>query len=869
MRHNDFAISGFRNVSIALLASLLMTVFGVVLISSIFIGSAFGQDFKRPDGSVPLPLDWSDRHVVYTADFTGEQAERMQGDPRYFVAMRMHAKALADQSAAHGYPIFMRTAPRGSPAKSTWEAPREPLWESLREPLRGSPREPPWESPIRLRRNAEALGLNTLKTDWSVSLGPTAGVAAGQFPAKFTYDVNATPSCTADYAVFPVNAATGSTRTHVVGTFSTTGGATGQTVTFTVTPTGGSSVMLTLTSSTSTTTGNTGKNFQVFTTGSTANATTSASNLAAAINRNLSATNAAAIVAVVSSTTVTVYTLTPGTQVTLSATETLSNLSFGGVTAGTNGTQANIVGFNNLYSGSGSPLCSSKTFPTFIFSYASGVGSVTTSPVISLDGKKIAYIENGPGIGMALHVLTFASGSTEFGSCTNSGTALPTCATHPVIPGSTANSTATDFVVPLSVPTLGIVATDTRSAPFVNYSTDVLYVGDDQGHLYAVTGVFQGTPTLAGGNFPVTVSSSGNILNSPVVDVSGTGDIFLGDSGSNTYEYNSAGVIQGPSVSIGNGTNGGIWDGAIVDSTNSKAYFTTNCSGTGGNSGLSQIPFTNTGFGTVVTSVSTNGSGCSTSLPIGPQYAPTPDNLYYTAGITNGHIIVSYQGTSSVRLAQWGFLASGALNTTRQADSNFLTSAGTQSVSPSTEFFSSNNNVAYKPTALTQSGNTVTVTTAINSFATGQVVAIAGVATGSGCSGTAVAAINGQQTITVTSPTTFTFTSAASASITGGCSLASASATGALDLVFFGTTQPAVFAFTLPMPTTTGNQAPVYTNTTSVAGGTSGIIVDNNSTSGQASSIYFGTQAASSSQCGGTTSNPTFCAVKLTQTGLN
>ncbi len=698
-------------------------------------------------------------------------------------------------------------------------------------------------------------------------------MAAGQYPAKYTFDVNAAPSCTADYAVFPVNAATGSTRTHVVGTFSTTtDGANGQTVTFTVTPTGGSSVMLTLTSSTSTTTGNTGKNFQVFTTGSTANATTSASNLAAAINRNLSATNAAGIVAVVSSTTVTVYTLTPGTQVTLSETETLSNLSFGSVTAGTNGTQAKLVGFNNLYSGSGSPLCSSKTFPTFIFSYASGVGSVTTSPVISLDGKKIAYIENGPGIGTALHVLTFGSGSTELGTCTNGGTALPTCAVHPVIPGSTANSTATDFIVPLSVPTLGIVATDTRSAPFVNYSTDVLYVGDDQGHLYAVNSVFTGTPTLAGGNFPVTVSGSGNILNSPVVDVSGTGDIFLGDSASNTYEYNSAGVRQGPPLLIGNSTNGGIWDGAIVDSTNSKAYFTTNCSGSGGNSGLSQIPFTGTGFGTVITSVSTNGSGCSTTLPIGPQYAPTPDNLYYTAGITNGHIIVSYQGTSSVRLAQWGFLASGALNTTRQADSNFLTSAGTQSVSPSTEFFSSNNNVAYKPTALTQSGNTVTVTTAINSFATGQVVAIAGVlaAGSSGCTDTnAVAAINGQQTITVTGPTTFTFTSAVSATINGGCSLANASATGALDLVFFGTTQPAVFTFTLPMPTTTSNQAPVYTNTTSVAGGTSGIIVDNNSTSGQASSIYFGTQAASSGQCGGTTSNPTFCAVKLTQTGLN
>jgi hypothetical protein len=49
------------------------------------------------------------------------------------------------------------------------------------------------------------------------------------------------------------------------------------------------------------------------------------------------------------------------------------------------------------------------------------------------------------------------------------------------------------------------------------------------------------------------------------------------------------------------------------------------------------------------------------------------------------------------------------------------------------------------------------------------------------------------------------------------------------------------------------------------ASATSGIIVDNDSTSGQASSLYFGTQATSTTQCGTTAA---FCAVKLTQTGL-
>src|SRR5271155_417381 len=64
--------------------ALSMAVFGIVLISSILTGSALGQDFKRPDGSVPLPMDWSDRHVIYTVGMTGEQVEKAQDDPRYF-----------------------------------------------------------------------------------------------------------------------------------------------------------------------------------------------------------------------------------------------------------------------------------------------------------------------------------------------------------------------------------------------------------------------------------------------------------------------------------------------------------------------------------------------------------------------------------------------------------------------------------------------------------------------------------------------------------------------------------------------------------------------------------------------------------------
>ena len=346
--------------------------------------------------------------------------------------------------------------------------------------------------------------------DWAVSLGAD-GVAQGMAPAKYTFDVTAAPSCTSDYAVFPVNASTGYTRAHVVGTFAgepTPGGTT----TITITPAGETAVALTLTASA---TSNTGLNFEV-----SATVATDASNLAAAINRNLSSAALSRVVAVASAATVTVYALTPGTGVTLTHVEALTRFSWGGVTAGANGAQANIVAFNELYSGPvpGLSLCQ-RTNPEFIFSYASGVGPVATSPTLSLDGTEIAYVENDPNIGAIFHVLTFGSGSTEYGtaaSCVNNnngGALLPTCATSPVVPGSTAGSTATDFMLPLGLVAANAAtaiagAVDSFSSPFVSYYADVTYVGDNNGYLYAIAPTFSGTPGYAGGNFPVQVSAT-------------------------------------------------------------------------------------------------------------------------------------------------------------------------------------------------------------------------------------------------------------------------------------------------------------------------------------------------------------------------
>ncbi len=469
---NRFRTQRNRNLAfLARCAALLLAAFGL---AASFAPSLFGQAFARPDGSVPVPIDWSSKHVVFTGDYTPEQAVKTWNEPRAYAQWLLHGNATASSGLVLRRPML------------------PPRWPKL-----------PPRRPTRPPRRPRA----DMQRDWAVSLG-AGGVAQGMWPAKYSFNVNATPSCTSDFVAFPVNASTGNTRAQVVGTF--TGEPTsGQTTSITITPTGGTAVTLTLTASNTT---NTGLDFEV-----SATTATNATNLAAAINRNLSSTALDRIVAVASGTTVTVYALTPGTRVTLTTAEILSRFGWGGVTAGTNGSQANIVAFNQLYSGSGASLCGLAN-PEFIFSYASGVGPVATSPGLSVGGTEVAYVENDPNIGAILHVLTFGSGSTEYGtiaSCTgnnNGGATLPTCATSPVIPGSTSGSTATDFMLPLGLvaanAATGVAgAVDSFSSPFNDYANDTTYVGDNNGYLYAITPTFNGTPAYAG-NFPVHVSPS-------------------------------------------------------------------------------------------------------------------------------------------------------------------------------------------------------------------------------------------------------------------------------------------------------------------------------------------------------------------------
>jgi hypothetical protein len=128
---------------------------------------------------VPMVTDWSTKHVVFAKPRTEAEATRLEHNTRY----RMQ--------------IYRRYA---SPARKLADAKAEDA--NLLERFRNRVRDP---RPVPTKADA-------IKRDWSATLGgnavdttPTPTVGPSQFPAKFSFDINAPPDCTNDFVVFNTN----------------------------------------------------------------------------------------------------------------------------------------------------------------------------------------------------------------------------------------------------------------------------------------------------------------------------------------------------------------------------------------------------------------------------------------------------------------------------------------------------------------------------------------------------------------------------------------------------------------------------------------------------------------------------------------
>jgi hypothetical protein len=130
---------------------------------------------------------------------------------------------------------------------------------------------------------------------------------------------------------------------------------------------------------------------------------------------------------------------------------------------------------NKLYSGTGG-LCGANPNVNWAYNGSTGGGSVLTSPALSLDGTKIAYVESA---GAIFHVLTWKAGEGSSATAAFTPTLNGSCTTAP---------NPVRFC--LKSVTFSPTATATFASPWIDYETDKAFVGSDDGKIYRISCVF-------------------------------------------------------------------------------------------------------------------------------------------------------------------------------------------------------------------------------------------------------------------------------------------------------------------------------------------------------------------------------------------
>jgi hypothetical protein len=514
------------------------------------------------------PQDWSNRHIIYTRNGSVEDMLKLRDDPRFLHSMLLHY--MREHRNQTGQPTIAGLNEAGFEESSLSEDTSGADTEELE-------RLAPWD-PLKFRPTPPHRNKNS-KVDWSVSLGPTAGMAFGESPAVYTYNY-ATPSCSTLGAAPPV-----------VGDF----------IVYTI--------------------------------------------------------NAAPSTAV------------PG--------------------------QANLVGLTNLYTaGDGSGYCTG-TGPSFLFSYAIGTGGSPLSPVLSLDGSKIAWIENRTATDSYLHVTTWVAnqgisatdpaavtGTFSNGICTPTGSSCDdaieyTNATYPGCPTA-------------------YMAGNGHSDLYVDYSSDTGFISANNGLLYHIKNIFS-TTTSPSIDFCVPVNAAFEIapssaMSGPVYDPL-LNEVFITDSEEiYAYTVNAASFTAAatPSYTFGNAASNHNYQtgpGPLLDMFNGYLYVFSTYDAADVTS-VTQVPTSlASGVRVALGNRSTNANHI--------LFYGAFDNNYFNNGPKSAASTLYSCGTDTTRTAQDLFAISfnattGVVNPTPAMSSNRnVNSGGTSSgvCSPITEFF--------------------------------------------------------------------------------------------------------------------------------------------------------------------------------------
>jgi hypothetical protein len=380
---------------------------------------------------------------------------------------------------------------------------------------------------------------------------------------------------------------------------------------------------------------------------------------------------------------------------------------------------------------------------------------------------------------------------------------------------------------------------DSISAPFVDYANDVIYVGDNKGSLHKFTGVFNGTPAEVTAGWPIIVNLN-LILSSPVYD-SVSGNIFVGDSTGRLSYVRETNSTVGSCLTSGSppclgattqqvgGLGGSISDGPILDGTDGFVFAVN------GTDALHHgtILQANTDLSSVV-QFPIGGTG---ALGTGTLYGGAFDQTYLnsSAGNIAGFMYVCGKDPAHINrpaIYQLSFKSTGVLN-----------SVGTPLLMNSTR-----DGAACSP--VTEVNNTS------SSSASGDWIFFS----------IGIGAANAAPT-----PTTSNCRSSVDATNGNKGCLMGINLTNATNPAInpAGTWPPVGAFFVTQGANNNANAIALLPNN---AGSSSGIIVDNVSTSSQASNIYFSVPNTGGTGPGLPNCNTTTgvgCAVKLTQSNLN
>jgi hypothetical protein len=543
-----------------------------------------------PEPSKPLlggPRDWSNQHIIYTRNGSTEDVLGLRDDPRFVHSILLHALRESRQKTGEGTTagwsanIFSQNSQNDNQNGSG---------ESNRSFPQPNPNPNPF-SPPSFHPGLPARSKRS-KVDWSISLGPTAGLAIGETPAVYTYNYS-TPSCSNLTAVPPT-----------VGDFAV--------YTINATPTIPSS------------------------------------------------------------------TVAPG--------------------------QANLIGLTNLYSaGAGNGFCTG-TGPSFLFAYAIGSGGSALSPVLSLNGSKIAWIENRTTTTSYLHVTTWVA---------NDGISatFPTAPTGIFSNGSCVPSTSScDFALNYTASTYtgcstAFSAGNGHSDLYVDYPSNTGFISANNGLLYHIKNIFSTTVTPSI-DFCVPVNTTfetvpSSAMSGPVYDRL-LNKVFIADSEKiYSYTVNASGSTPAflpaspASYTYGNALslyNYPTAPGPLLDMFNGYLYLFSSYDAAAKTS-VTQVPVA-LGSGVVV--------------PLGPLTTGSKqvlfygafDNNYFNNGPASALSTLYSCGTDSTNTAAQDLFAisfnasTGLANTTPAMSSNKnINSGGTTTglCSPLTEFYDGSN----------------------------------------------------------------------------------------------------------------------------------------------------------------------------------